>query len=131
MESGTRNEGRRPRPLEPAGWPADGRDSAEVEGMDRGPAEREAAGAGQRAFPAELVPVDTGRPGPALGVGGPGGQTSHHQCVQSLEAMGPLAVPLCEACQGPGGVRVVGPWGVCTAAMAMAPWSPAELCGKA
>lgn len=131
MESGTRNECRRPRPLEPAGWPADGGDSAEVEGMDRGPAEGEAAGAGWREFPAELVPVDTGRPGPAPGVGGPVGQTSHHQCVQSLEAVGPLAVPLCEACRGPGGVRVVGPHAVCTAAMAVAPWSPDELCWKA
>lgn len=46
MESGTRNEGRRPGALEPASRPADGGDLAEVEGMDRGPAEGEAPGAG-------------------------------------------------------------------------------------
>lgn len=71
MESGTRNKGRRSGALEPAGRPADSRDLAEVERMDRGPVEREAAGAGWKEFPAELVPVDTGQPGPAPGMGWP------------------------------------------------------------
>ena len=71
MESGTRNEGRRPGALEPASRPADGGDLAEVEGMDRGPADREAPGAEWREFPTELVPVDMGWPGPVPGAGWP------------------------------------------------------------
>lgn len=73
--------------------------------------------------------MDTGRPGPSPGHGvAYEGQTSHHQCVQSLDATGPLAI-LSAKCVGMRRCQNHGPMeGLCAAAVA--PQSLGELCGK-
>ena len=111
-----------PEPPEPTGRPADGGDLAEVERMERGPCKGRGDRAGWREFPAELVPCGQASQAQPQGMGRPtrAGQVLT-QCVQtprpwdrwpssSSKHVGEQATP-----------QPVGLWGVCRAAVAMAP----------